>query len=78
MATDPQDTGSGERPSDMSIDEERDRNIALDALRAHIRAGIEQADRGELVPGAVVLEEIREISSQRRRAQAREPHVDGG
>ena len=45
---------------------ERARETALEELRAKIRRGIEQADRGELLDGDAVLEEIRQLSAQRR------------
>lgn len=48
--------------------EEREeaRETALNELRAKIRQGIEQADRGELLDGDTVFEEIRQLSAQRR------------
>jgi antitoxin ParD1/3/4 len=48
--------------------EERDqaRETAVEELRAKIRRGIEQADRGELLDGDVVFEEIRQLSARRR------------
>ena len=45
---------------------ERTRETALEELRAKIRRGIEQADRGELLDGDAVFEEIRELSARRR------------
>ena len=45
---------------------ERARETALEELRAKIRRGIEQADRGELLDGDAVFEEIRQLSARRR------------
>ena len=52
--------------------EERDqaRQAALEDLRAHLRRGVEQADRGEFLDGDAVLKEIRQLSA-RRRAETR-------
>ena len=49
---------------------ERARETALEELRAKLRRGIEQADRGELIDGDAVFEEIRQLSA--RRAETRE------
>jgi antitoxin ParD1/3/4 len=48
--------------------EEREhaRETALEELRAKIRLGVEQADRGELLEGDAVFEEIRQLSARRR------------
>jgi len=48
--------------------EERERThaAALAELRAKIRRGVEQADRGELLDGEAVFEEIRQLSARRR------------
>jgi antitoxin ParD1/3/4 len=45
---------------------EQARAIAIEELRAKIRRGIEQADRGELLDGDAVFEEIRQLSARRR------------
>jgi antitoxin ParD1/3/4 len=45
---------------------EQARATALEELRAKIRRGIEQADRGELLDGDAVFEEIRQLSARRR------------
>ena len=45
---------------------ERARDVALEELRAKIRRGAEQADRGELLDGEAVFEEIRQLSARRR------------
>ena len=45
---------------------ERARDAALAELRAKIRRGAEQADRGELLDGEAVFEEIRQLSARRR------------
>jgi len=39
---------------------------AVEELRAKIRRGVEQADRGELLDGDAVFEEIRQMSARRR------------
>lgn len=46
------------------------REAALEELRAKIRRGGEQADRGEVFDGDAVFEEIRQLSA-RRRAEAK-------
>lgn len=48
--------------------EEREqvRELALKELRAKIRRGVEQADRGELLDGDAVFESIRQLSARRR------------
>jgi len=48
--------------------EERElaRETALKELRAKIRRAVEQADRGELLDGDAVFEEIRKLSAGRR------------
>jgi antitoxin ParD1/3/4 len=45
---------------------EQAREAALEELRAKIRRGGEQANRGELLDGDVVFEEIRQLSKRRR------------
>ena len=45
---------------------ERAREAALEELRVKIRRGVEQADRGELLDGERVFEEIRQLSARRR------------
>ena len=45
---------------------EQTRESALEGLRAKIRRGIEQADRGEVLDGDTVFEEIRQLSARRR------------
>lgn len=49
---------------------EHTREAALKELRAQLRRGIEQADRGDLIDGDTVFEEIRQLSA-RRRAETR-------
>jgi antitoxin ParD1/3/4 len=49
---------------------EQTREAALEELRAQLRRGVEQADRGELLDGGAVFEEIRQLSA-RRRAETR-------
>lgn len=45
---------------------EQARETALDELRAKLRRGAERAERGELLDGEVVFEEIRQMSAKRR------------
>jgi len=45
---------------------EQAREAALTELRSKIRRGMEQADRGELLNGDAVFEEIRQLSARRR------------
>lgn len=47
---------------------EQARETALKELRAKILRGIEQADRGELLDGDTVFEEVRQLSARRRSA----------
>lgn len=49
---------------------EQAREAAIEELRAKIRRGGEQADRGEVFDGEAVFEEIRQLSA-RRRAEAK-------
>ena len=49
---------------------EQTREAALEELRAQLRRGAEQADRGELLDGDAVFEEIQQLSA-RRRAETR-------
>jgi antitoxin ParD1/3/4 len=61
---------------------EEARETALNELRAKIRRGIEQADRGELLDGDTVFVEIGQLSARRRRkpnesAEALRPHAGG-
>ena len=48
---------------------EQARESALEELRVKIRRGIEQADRGELLDGDAVLEEIRQLSASAERKE---------
>ena len=50
---------------------EQAREAAREELRTKLGRGIEQADRGELIDGDAVFEEIRQLSA-RRRAETRE------
>lgn len=45
---------------------EQAREAALEEIRAKIRRGAEQADRGELLDGDAVFEELRQLSARRR------------
>jgi antitoxin ParD1/3/4 len=53
--------------------EERDqlREVRLEELRRGIQIGIDQADRGELVPAAEVFTDLRERNRKFRKAKAR-------
>jgi antitoxin ParD1/3/4 len=50
----------------MLEERERAREAAIEELRARIRRGSEQADRGELLDGDAVFEEILQLSARRR------------
>ena len=50
----------------MLEEPEHAREAAFPELRAKLRRGIEQADRGELFDGDGVLDEIRQLSKQGR------------
>jgi antitoxin ParD1/3/4 len=50
----------------LLAEQEQARESAVQDLRAKIRRGIEQADRGEFLDGDAVFEEIRQMSAQRR------------
>jgi antitoxin ParD1/3/4 len=50
----------------MLEERERARDAALEELRAKIRRGADQADRGELLDGEAVFDEIRQLSARRR------------
>jgi antitoxin ParD1/3/4 len=45
---------------------EQAREVAIEELRAKIRRGTKEADRGELIAGEAVFEEIRQLSTRRR------------
>jgi len=45
---------------------EQEREAATRELRAKIQRGVRQADRGEILDGELVFEEIRRRSAQRR------------
>jgi antitoxin ParD1/3/4 len=47
---------------------EQSRETVIQELRTKIRRGIEQADRGELLDGDAVFDEIRQLSARRRSA----------
>ena len=47
---------------------EQERDTALSELRAKIRRGAEQADRGELLDADAVFEEVRQLSARRHTA----------
>ena len=50
----------------MLEERERARDAALEELRAKVRRGADQADRGEFLDGEAVFEEIRQLSARRR------------
>lgn len=45
---------------------EQSREAAIEELRAKIRRGAEQAERGELLDGDAAFEEIHQLSARRR------------
>ncbi len=49
--------------------QERNREEALQELKAKLERGAAQADRGELIDGDVVFDELRELIVERRRAK---------
>ena len=49
---------------------ERERDEAFEQLRAKLERGAAQAERGELLDGDEVFDELREIIEERRRAKA--------
>jgi antitoxin ParD1/3/4 len=51
----------------LLIDRDRLNELRLGQLRTDIAEGLDQAQRGELVPGDVVRKEIRSASRQKRR-----------
>lgn len=50
----------------LLAEREQTREAALEALRAQLRRGVEQADSGELLDGDAVFEEIRQLSARHR------------
>lgn len=50
----------------LLVEREQIREAALEELRGKLRRGIEQAERGELMDGDAVFEEIRQLSVRRR------------
>ena len=66
-------SGQYDTPVDISAglrlleERDRERKAALEDLRATIREGTDQADRGDLIPGDVVRREIEALSRERRR-----------
>jgi antitoxin ParD1/3/4 len=50
---------------------EQQRDAALKELRAKLRRGIEQADKGELIDGDAVHEKVRRLSARRRAEKRR-------
>jgi antitoxin ParD1/3/4 len=50
--------------------QEREREEALQQLKAKLERGVAEAERGELLDGDLVFEELREIIEERRRAKA--------
>jgi predicted transcriptional regulator len=51
--------------------EEQGRDQAFKQLKAKLKRGAEQAERGELLDGDQVFEELRELIEERRRAKKR-------
>lgn len=50
--------------------QEHERDEAFVQLKAKLRKGAEQADRGELLDGGEVFDELREMIAERRRAKS--------
>jgi len=50
---------------------ERERDDAFQQLKAKLERGAKQAERGELLDGDQVFEELREMIEERRRTKAR-------
>lgn len=50
----------------MLEEREHGRELAMRELRARLRRGMEQAERGELHDGDAVFEEIRQLSTRRK------------
>lgn len=50
--------------------QEREREQALEGLKAKLQRGAAQAERGELLDGDEVFEELREMIEERRRTKA--------
>jgi antitoxin ParD1/3/4 len=53
--------------------QERERDEAFRQLKTKLERGAAQADRGELLDGDTVFEELRELIDERRRAKASQP-----
>ena len=49
---------------------EQERDEAFQQLKAKLQRGAAQADRGELIDGDEVFDELRELIQERRRAKA--------
>ena len=50
--------------------QERERDEAFRQLKARLETGADQAERGELLDGDEVFDELREMIEERRRAKA--------
>jgi hypothetical protein len=50
--------------------------LSIEELRRHIRIGVDQADRGELIDGEAVFEELKALSETRRRLQKNSTQAD--
>jgi antitoxin ParD1/3/4 len=50
--------------------QERERDEAFQQLKARLETGADQAERGELLDGDEVFDELREMIEERRRAKA--------
>jgi antitoxin ParD1/3/4 len=53
--------------------QEQERDAALYQLKAKLEGGAGQADRGELIDGDEVFDELREMIEERRRAKPAQP-----
>ncbi len=52
---------------------EKERDEASSLLKRKLKRGADQAERGELLNGDVVFEELREMIAERLRAKAKNP-----
>jgi antitoxin ParD1/3/4 len=50
--------------------QERERDEAFQQLKARLETGADQAERGELLDGDAVFDELREMIEERRRSKA--------
>ena len=53
--------------------QEKERDVSFRQLKAKLERGARQAERGELLDGDEVFDELREMIDERRRARATHP-----